>query len=288
MDKSSHGRHIASILLGNCIAVAPELVESGFFGIVAPPYYEIKAGKDRGKSVYIRDQSDFVQWCTEFNYSTAFGIDIATVFKPTEYKRLTLEEYKPFAELVHKVGLIIDNLASEMAISPYLVEALARCSYYLTPRTMDVDAVRDMLGAERVVFDEKNQTLVIITGHSDIVLPLHMVSQRLYEKLMPLLRQSRWTDWLISVTTLKTKLYNKHLCSLYFIYQLFRKLDESLDVEVVKGLGSMDPKDMVKSCMNPRNRRVFHITSLGSLETIFNLLGSESEYRKRLRDQDVV
>lgn len=283
-DADSHGRHIAAIIIGNFYAVAPELVESGFFGIVAPPYYEVYVGKDRSKSVYIRDQQDIVQWCTRHIYFNSMKIDIGDIYNAGPRKTLTLAEYLPFAETVHRIGDILRNLSEEMSASPYLLEGLTRCTHYLTPQTMNVDLIREELGADRVHYDAGNNALVLTIGLDDIVLPLHQISDRFYEELIPELNRIKWSLWQIYITTQKTATYKEHPITIYQLYKLFKQADSLLTVRTLKGIGSMKPHEAARTCMDPRCRRVYTITSPGQADLIYDLLGDQSGPRKKLLD----
>ena len=63
---------------------------------------------------------------------------------------------------------------------------------------------------------------------------------------------------------------------------IFQTLSGMFTIQRYKGLGSMPPIDISKNCLNPKTRRVFQITSIGNIKTIFDMLGSDSTERKKL------
>jgi DNA gyrase/topoisomerase IV subunit B len=123
---------------------------------------------------------------------------------------------------------------------------------------------------------------MITMGLDDVIIPLHAIVPTLERELLPFLRSIRWHTWSIFVTTLKTQYFKNHPVTFYQLYQMFQKADSILHVKPLKGIGSMKPEDAARACMDPRYRRVFHVTSAGDVATIFNLLGDDSDPRKDL------
>ena len=287
MDKQSHGRHIAAIIIGSLQLIAPDLVASGFFGIVAPPYYEIKSARDTKKAMFVRDQSDIVQWNAEVLYEPYFKIDIADIYNAMQPKTLEGKEYAAFAEVVTKIGIAFDNLSEEMSINPLILEGLARCTGVLSPETMDVEHIRTTLGADRVVYERDTNTLIITIGGDEYV-PLFLVPERIRDEVLPLLHMIKWHLWIAYVSTIKTEEYKDTPLTLYQIYLLFQKANTLTQVKPIKGVGSMQPNESHMTCMDPRYRKVFNITSVGDISTIMALLGTNTTARKQLKDAAVV
>ncbi len=282
VDADPHGGHIASIVVGNFNAVAPELVASGFFGVVAPPYYKISSAKDPDAITYAREFSDLIQWCARILYYPAFHIDIGYVNVRLPSRALTMPEFISFAERISEIGEVLDNLEKDLAIPQFLIEALARCTYYLSPVTMNTEAIRIETGADLVDYDLPNNSLILTVGQTDYVIPLYTVAERIYTSLLPLLSKIKWKEWVAYVTTKRTQLYEQSPMSLYQIYSLFKMANSLVKIDPLKGIGSMDPEDAAMTCMNPRNRRLYRITEPGQISTIFKLLGDDSGPRKQL------
>ena len=283
MDGDAHGRHIAAILIGTFWVAAPELVKAGFFSIVAPPYYEVWAGKKKTASTYVRDQIDLPQWKTLQIYNREIFIDIEYMYGETKtVSRLTPEQLVPFVIKIDEVGRAIENLANEFSIPGLLVEALTRVSYYLSPETMNIAHIKEELGANRVEYDVHINTLVISIGREDYVIPLYHVRDRLCDQVSIILQRIEWRNWNIYVSSKRNKDLQDMPMSIYQLYELFKTMDRLVSVKVLKGIGSMNSTEVATICMDPRNRRVYKITSPGDVDVIFDLLGDDPQPRKDL------
>lgn len=284
-DADSHGRHIAAIVIGSLHLVAPMLVDSGFFGIVAPPYYEIKSSRDQRKSMFVRDQEDIVQWDSQVLFEPYFNIKIAALDTRVPPKQLTGRQYSSFAEIVNKVGIALDNLSEEMSIHPLILEGLTLCTGYLSPLTMDPEVIKRTLGCDRVTYFKDTHTLAITADGSDEIVPLHLVPERIINEILPVLRMIRWNVWIPLVTTIKTTEWVDQPLSIYQLYLVFQKVKASLTtVKPIKGIGSMNDEESFRTCVDPRYRKIYTITEAGDTGVISALLGSGSDARKQLKE----
>lgn len=286
LDIKDHGKHIASLLISNFQAIAPELVASGFFKIVAPPYYAVYPKNGKGdKCTYVRDKDDLPQWCAEVIFYPRFRLDAvyhSALNIPS--KTLNEEEFKIITGIAYQYGLAMDNLSEELSINPLLLEAFLSCTHYLTPETMNEEIIRESLGADRVTYDRPNNTLIVTMAAEDTVIPLLNFNSRIYnEGLLQMMARLNWSTWQLYITTLKTSTLKESPITLYQLYYMFRECEKrEIRVKTLKGLGSMLPQDSARTCMDPRNRRVINITSSGDVASIFRLLGDESAPRKLL------
>lgn len=262
---------------------APELIKSGFFGIVAPPYYEVWAGKKASVTTYVRDRDDLPQWKALNIYDRELTIDIEYIHGETRVvSTLTQEQLVIFAVQIDQIGRAIENLSNEFSIPGLLVEALTRVSFYLTPETMNTEVIKETLGVNRVEYDRNINTLFVSIGREDYVIPLYNVHARLCEQVSIILQKIKWRSWNAYVTSKRNKTLHEVPMSIYQLYELFKTFDRLMNVKVLKGVGSMDATEVAKICMDPRNRRVYRVTDPGDLDVIFDLLGDDPQPRKDL------
>lgn len=262
---------------------APDLLKSGFFGIVAPPYYEVWVGKKKSSSTYVRDKKDLVQWKAVNLYDRELSIDIVYHYHQKETStRLTTEQVVLLATVAFDVGMAIENLANEFSLPGLLIEALTRATYYLTPQTMNVTAVQEILGAHRVEYNAAINTLIVSLGREDYVIPLFHVQDRICGQVSTLLRKLQWRDWDIVVSSRHNPTMQNVPMSLYQLYEVFKHADRLITVKVLKGIGSMDSSEAARACMDVRNRRVYTITDPGNVDVIFDLMGDDPQARKDL------
>lgn len=279
MDKKAHGGHIASLILGNIAVVAPELIEAGIFGIVVPPYYRITAGK---RDYYARGKQDLVQWCAKNFYQQSLDITIQYRDGVLPPVKLTGQAFVDFVQHVDAIGNVIVNIANELSIEPWMVEQMASVSRCLTPETMDTEKIRDALMANKVVYDRVANSLIVSIGLQDKVIPLLGVARRFYKDLRPALMRLRSYHWLVKVSTKLSDELKDAEMTLYQVYEVFRRFDAMMKVEPLKGIGGMESEEISNVCMDPKNRVVEHINSIGDIGRIRDLLGRNSQHKKDL------
>jgi len=284
-DADAHGRHIASILIGNLYVVCPELIEWGVIHIATPPDYGLTyIGPHKGeepKVTYFRTENDLRYWLSRNLYQR--GISVTTVIGPNPPKPLDDPElYFSFASIVIEIGQIFDNLAKEFKIPPIIVEALTYISQYLNPTHMNVHAIKDILECDKVFYDHIGNVLTLSLGRLDYIIPLEKIDERMYSKIIPLLSKILWRQLKIYITNADGKVYKDRYVTLYQLYQIYCQLESVFNVEKYKGLAKMNEINIFETCMNPSNRVLLKIERIGDVNTIFDLLGNSQMGRQEL------
>lgn len=284
VDGDDHGKHIAAIIAGAFQLIAPDLIEKRILHVVAPPYYKLSFGsKKTKKNIYIRDQSHLVQWYCKYLYYPNVAINIVDSNNHLPTKLLNLDEYTAYVTYVMEIGSIINNVSSSLVIDPYVLETLCYCIHELEKGpSLNVDVIKKVCQADNVIYDQKRNSLKIVLGNVDHIITLIGVVEKLYETLIPKLKNIHWDKWYPVITTLKTDKYIDTPVSNYQLYKLLSSISDSVDNKPLKGIGSMDNKEAFTTCMDPEVRRVFAITNTGSIDKIFDLLGDDSYARKQL------
>lgn len=291
-DADADGRHIASTLFGNLYTLCPELVTSGRIQLVIPPYYSVtytgRGGSKRKQ--YIVDKISLIHWMTQNAYKPS--IDIEVVFShpdPSNPNKMTTTrtplngaEYDGFILQVMKIGEIMQNLAKELVIETHVLEMLSRITQHLDPRWVNAETIKKLLNADRVLYESAGHILTISIGRDDYTVPLHRVTERLYEELLPVMNTIHWRQLETYITFKNHSPDEKAFVSISSLYAILKSFDDLFYVNQLKGIGSGDPQDTYDICMNPAHRTVYPITSMDDVSVIPQLLGKDSEYRKRL------
>lgn len=281
-DADDHGHHIASLLVGNFYVVCPEMIEAGVVSIVTPPLYSLdyKNKKKNMPRVYLRDDKQKVEWmtCKVYMEALMIGIRSQNLFEKIRY--LTTTEYVDFIKLILEIGETITNIAHELVLPPAIIEVLSHVTQYLEPGNIDTDQIKNITQATKVSYDPLGNILVLTQYKEDYIIPLENVCIRLYSTVIPLLQKIAWKKLQIYITSKHTNQYKETPVSIVQLYTLLQSFDELFTINRYKGLASMPPLDRYRTCMNPDYRTVHHITTVGDVDTIFNLLGSNSAYRK--------
>ncbi len=293
VDADSHGAHIASLLSGYFWSLCPDIILKGMFFITIPPKYGlIYKGRGGGvkKMIYMRDSQAIMDWMCDNVYKN--GLDIYITLEPMFKKPelLTGSDYNGFVELVKNVGLVIDNLSKELVIPPMVLEMLALITHYLHHGNVNVNVILQRTGADRIQYDPINHILTLTYGSEDKPIALHNVAGRIYKELLPMMRGIGWTnsvspdkpDLGIYVTSKGVNVYQQTPVSLYQLYMLINQFDKDYIIEQFKGIGQMNVETAYTTMMDPKNRTLAQVTSVGDPNVFEKLLGSDSSGRKEL------
>lgn len=291
-DADEHGKHIAAILIGLFKYVCPEFVSAGRLCLAVPPFYgltytgkghkQILLNNDDASMIYLRNRSDVIYWMASVVYTNAISLKAQLGTNPPV--ALTQEQFIDLCRIVVIIGETIDSLAEELAIDPLVLEALTTVTQYLTPQFMDTDVVCKRIGADRVIYTPADNILTVVIGLKDFTIPLYKLSIKLYETIMPMLAKISVGGNIcnILVTSKHSDVWKDHLVSIYQLYKVFLKLDSEFTIARFKGVGSMPSPARFTTCLDPDNRIMMQVRSIQDSDRIFNLLGTESAYRKQL------
>ena len=287
VDADYHGRHISSIVVGNFIVAAPELVRTGFLSIVTPPYYELKYGSKRPPAkMFLRTKKDVELWKIMHLYMRTLKIEMRD--RQGTIRPLDRGQYIDFCMKLMRAGEALSRMADEFALPPLLMEALTLVSEYLDYGKVDVQKIADILGADKVGYTPATHVLTLSLGRDDWTIPLMGISDRLYGEVLAFLRYTlSWRDLEIYITTLTTPLLKRERYSPLHLYLQLLKFDEAFDVRIFKGLGGMHVADVVTTCMDRAYRSTFDISDIGDVSIIHDMLGNDPNPRKRLLERPI-
>lgn len=293
MDNKEHGRHIAAMKIGAFNVICPQLIDSGRIYLAIPPYYGLIPNKERARTkekkdkiFYLQTHSDVITYLAKHAYRPSFDIDIVIrdgLGNKVKEARLEGTAYEHFCHSIMALGEMLDNVANELVIDPIVLECLTYVTQYLTPETMNVDVIKERLGADKIIYTPHDNILTIAIGARDYSIPLHNVAEKLYQQVLPKLQKFMWKNTEVYITY---KNYGDGqpmpmtMIQLYWIMKSY--LDEYFLVKKYKGLGSMPPEDRYRTCMDPQYRTIYQITSMDDVNMVYNLLGGNSDYRKEL------
>jgi len=287
-DGDEHGYHISALVIGNLYALCPALIESGIVHVVTPPLYSLDYNNKRQKlpRVYLRNDDQLQIWLAKYVYSVAFDVGVRLKNHHTKTYYLQEQDAINFFRIILAIGEAITNIAHELVIPEAAVEQLAHITVYLEtdPGLSDMQQIAKAGGFDRVVYDPHGHIMIFTRGREDYVVPLHNVMERLVQVITPLLHLIKWKTTQIYIRSKnKPVVFHDDPVSIMELYSLLKRLDNEFTTTRYKGLGSMPVEDKARTCMDPTRRSLYAITTVGEVETIFNLLGKgDSRYRKKL------
>ena len=282
-DADTHGYHIASILLSNLMLFNKYLVTNGHLYIVIPPLFSLKfksIGKSKKVSLYIRSEAELVYTLTDYIYQEVFDLYVKTP-KTKNIVKLDFDIMVAFLQMTFDICKELENVSKLLNIPLLVVEALANVAHLLNKSSLtseDVNTISSILKTD-VLYDSNGHLLIIQIGIKDHIVPLINFNELYYAHIYPLLSKIDWFNLELYISKKGDK-NNINPISLVQLYEICKSFDKLYTIERYKGLGSMDSKDRKISCLDPKTRTVHQITDIGDLDTIYGMLGVNSDYRK--------
>lgn len=254
---------------------------------MAPPLFGVYVGKwsKTKQFVYLRNAAALALWKCSVLYRKQLDIEIRYGNVYQGYHLLDEEEYEFFIMNVVRIGEKIRNLASELVLDPLVVEHLALITPYLDKLTVDPNKIKELLGVDMVLYDVFSDSLTIVKGHDDMIIPLMNVRQRIYDTIRPDLMWFKWKKLEIYITSRYTTEYQRTPMTLMELYGLLEHFDKMFHVERFKGLGQMPQKpvdQLYETCLNPANRVLYQIKEIGDLDLVFQMMGEDPKFRQKL------
>lgn len=285
---TAHGRHIVALIIGAFAAIWPDLINRGYFHVAIPPYYGVTPPKaPEKKRFYLRGERDWYAWLSHRILQQQLSVEVGWTHEDGTLgmsPALNPDRYTDLVLLIMRIGDLIDNAAKELVQPPLIVERLIYACPYLEKGHVDTAAIQAITGTDRAHYDARHHVLTLSLLANDYIIPLHKLVERLNRDVIPALTQidRGWRQTRFFVTTRNTKVYKRHEVSFFQLYLLFQQFAREYTVLPFKGLGGMTPRDKFITCMNPDTRTIYRVTDVGDVDTVFNLLGRDSQARKDL------
>ena len=278
-DADSDGYHIAALLVGNLYKINPRIVDEGRVFIANPPLYALSV-KNQEK-MFIRDQTALVDMYVSKLYSPLLQLEILNGKQITLLKE---DSFREFCHYIDRIGSIFQQVSDSLAIEPLVLEWMTRCVKYLNP--INTNKIKKVLHQDNVSYDKNKNCLILTQGIIDIFIPLERLEMEIRNTLLPELNRIS-EDW-DKITVLFSSKHTsvvRYPISFIQLYNEFVELNKLISVHRLKGLGEMTPAALEFTTINPKTRSQTKITTLGRVETLFEMLGVDTQYRKKLMSQ---
>ena len=285
-DADPDGHHIAAILLGNLYLLMPEIINAGILYVSIPPYYGVKYKKSKQKK-YITDKISLIDWKIEQilipNLKIKPRYRIMTKDGMKEINPdLTHDQYKGFIHKILDIGYLIENIANELSLDPYVLEMLCNITHYLDEKHMNVREIQKILNVKYIKFNKETNMLTISIGFYDHYVHLYELKEYFYQRLLPELEKVMFKNLSILISQKNNNHLNINQVTIYQLYTLLKSIDHQFDITAYKGIGSVKPKELYENSMNEENRTMFHIKSVNDFDMINKVLGKDATHRRSL------
>lgn len=276
-DADPDGYHIVCLLIGCLYRINPLILSSGKVWIANPPLY-VHATKNR--TLYMRDQKALDDTRIRI-YDNYFEFELLNLNNRKSVK-LVNESYRDFVYLVKRIGAVIKDVATKLAIDPFILEQLTHVVKHLSRAALDCDAIKKMLNLERCEYSAIANVLLLVSDGAEISIPLDNLVHEINAFIMPEVAPIYWGEIQPLITTKTTDCYNHVPLTFMQLDKIFSEVDKIYNVRRLKGLGECEPQQLIYSCLDPATRTFTTIKEIGDAERLYQLLGVDPTWRKEL------
>lgn len=285
-DADADGYHIVALVIGLLYRINPLILEEGHVYISNPPLYSILQGSN---VAYLRD-IEALEEARRIAYRALFDIDVVVNGKTKVHINKNVDIFRDICMITDMIGGTVTRHAELLNIPSMVLEQLVHCVDYISEAKVNCDKIRDILMAKDVVWDKKNEVIVLVyeTENRSIEyrIPLTRLQKTIKENLLPVFERFHWKDIDLFITSKHSDIFVEEPCTFTMLYDLFRKISDPthglLRARRFKGLGEMSPSSIKCTCIDPQTRCFTNIRGLGDVEVIFKMLGVDTDERKKL------
>ena len=184
--------------------------------------------------------------------------------------------------LVKRIGAVIKDVATKLAIDPFILEQLTHVVKHLSRAALDCDAIKKMLNLERCEYSAIANVLLLVSDGAEISIPLDNLVHEINAFIMPEVAPIHWGEIQPLITTKTTDCYNHVPLTFMQLDKIFSEVDKIYNVRRLKGLGECEPQQLIYSCLDPATRTFTTIKEIGDAERLYQLLGVDPTWRKEL------
>lgn len=281
-DADDDGCHIVALLIGIFYKINPLILEQGRVLVTNPPLYSTLL---KNQAVYLRDENALEQSRITSVYRILLDVYIKT--SKTEIQ-LNEEQFMAFCYLVKRIGRITTTVANMLNVEPLVLEQLIHCVDYLEEDNVDTKKIKEILKVDDVVWNKDSNNIILIDAGLEFPIPLTRLASEIRAYILPEYEVGKWKQIQMFVTTKYSDLYLHQPCTYMMLYDIFEKLDTCYSIRRFKGLGEMSEAAIEYTCVDPKTRCYSTIHSIGEVKRIFDMLGVDTDARKKLIDTGYV
>jgi len=281
-DADPDGSHIETIWISNFFILNPNIVNNGLIYIAKPPLYSIYNKDKKDKKIYMHNLSALMD-VRILMYKKVFDIHLKYLIN-NSIKHLTDEEFRSFCYVICDIGEKIRVLSETLNIPDFILECLLHVINVLdtNDNNINIGILREVLPFDRIDYNHISNLLIISIGLNDYTISLNGFVDIIKSEIYPILQNVGWGDFRIYVSTKLTDNMKNEEVSFVKMYRLFSSINETYLTTRYKGIGKMSDNDLWTTSMDPNTRALYHIHSIGDVERIYALLGTDTSEKKNL------
>jgi DNA gyrase/topoisomerase IV subunit B len=282
-DADSDGKHITALLIGIINEINPRILEEGRVFISCPPLYSFFV-QGQKRPFYLRDM-DALQNIKNVIYREF--LDIYVQKGKQKGIRLEGDYFNSLCFIVNEIGDRVKYVADQLNIGPMDLERMLHVVDYLDEDKPNVNKIKEILQVDEVLWNKEYGTLVLVDGGFDTPISLSHLQHTLRTTVLPYYEKYHWNDFNLFVSTRHTETFVQAPCTFMMLHQIFTDITDSTNsktfvIRRFKGLGEMSEEDIEETCINRQTRTAIRIEGIGDVNKIYDMLGSDSDARKKL------
>ncbi|MGK2896980.1 MAG: DNA topoisomerase (ATP-hydrolyzing) subunit B [Candidatus Makana argininalis] len=265
-DADIDGSHIRTLLLTFFFRYMKEIIERGHIFIAQPPLYKIKNGK---KEIYIKDEHDMDKYKISISIDGAYLLSNDLKLKSNKFQ-LLINEYLKIIKIIYKMKKNYSiNLIENLIYQPCLNNVNIKNEEYINIWNKNfLKSINNKKNDIKYSFNvKKNQ------------------KNKFYESLIKIFKYGKYSYFIIDYNFIISYEYNKikklhnkistFIKNKFYIKKGDKKIEfnnfknslkwlikltmNNIKIKRYKGLGEMNPDQLWKTTMDPKNRNMLKI-----------------------------
>lgn len=297
-DADPDGYHIVVLTLAILYRINKLIIEEGRVIIVLPPLYSF-VDKRLG-AVYLRDGAALRDSRITV-YKTLLDIDMQVRTRNKNGKWVHLnntqtismnkfhDAFRDMCMLVEEIGNTLVQQAELLNIPFMELEQLLHVIDCLDENNINTkEIIRRLMLTDAIWMKEDNVLVLVDQQEIEHRIPLPRLQYTLKNVILPKYEIGNWQTVDLFISTKYSDLYKGTPCTYAMLYRIFKDLDNLFTVRRFKGLGEMSAQAIKKTCIDPQERSFVTIKSVGDVNKIYEMLGVDTNARKKLVNRGFV
>jgi len=277
-DPDAHGAHIAALLIGNFYSINPAILENGYVYIIVSPKYSLTYRKHK---TFIKDFDTLFRFKVNAVYKFLFDFSILVGDK--EVFQITKDvDIFMFCKVICNLGELRINTAKNLGMIPSILEKLVENYKYLFDINGNAEILKESFGVDRVVLAEETNTLLLFKNEEDTIVPMNNVRRDIRNNILREYQSVCKEVWQPIISVKGNEDITNLPITILELYYLLEEASKEIRTAKFKGLGSMKKEDVEATCISPATRTYMKINSIGSVQTLIDMLGKDTNERKYL------
>lgn len=278
-DPDSHGGHIETLIIGNLYALNPLIIDNGWVNIIVSPEYHVSYKK---KELFVKDSIALFEFKVKAIWQFYFKLFIQSI-KTKEITEVTDdEEFRITCFVIDYLGSIIEKVSKDLVLDASLLESFVTVHEYIKPGQINTDKIKSALRYDNITYTASTNSLILMKDDIEIPVILDGLYENIKNIILPVFNEHSKKYWSILVSLKHNPSVTQVPIGIMEMCYLMRDTAKDIDVFKFKGVGTMSPKNLEPTVIDPLTRNYIKIKSIGNIQEMEDMLGKDASKRKHL------